>query len=106
MKTIELSKSEVLEMLTQYERAYRRGFQQGHHSQIRLEGPESPTEYDVFEYRYETPLDKDYTAPERPGEKPHPLMGSVYERFDCECNTEEAKQLSYKLASLLEASDE
>ena len=100
-KTVTLTKKEVEEILIQVERAYRRGFQQGHHSQLVISEKGPPSEDDVFNYRYETSLTKDFGAPETQGEKPHAVFGSVFERFAAEIHQESARSMLYKLQDLL-----
>lgn len=89
------------ELLRQVERAYRRGFQQGHHFANHTINP--PTDEQVFNFRYVTTLKKDYGAPENYNQgKPPPIYGNLYDRFRCECDNDTAIQLAEYIKKLIE----
>ena len=81
IKHIEITKKDVRAFLLQYERAYRRGFQQGHHFCTTRD----ITAKQVYQYRYQLSLKIAYEAPEFPKQKHNgKRLGTVLDRLSME----------------------
>jgi hypothetical protein len=70
-----LTNREARDILMMIEKAYRRGFQHGHHVASTYDDP--PTKEDVFAYRYNTTLSVPFRPPVRAGDKHNGILGDA-----------------------------